>query len=88
MGIRPNQRPGPRRCYHTSSPAAPVEVHDTLDGRPEIVRWLCPDCLEETHGPPPKGPGGSSRFGGITTAEAVDGIRRIQQTLRQQNLSG
>lgn len=83
MGLRPNQTPGPRRCRHVSPPV-PVEVHDTLDGRTEIARWLCPDCYEETHGPPPKGPGSVSRFGGITTAEAVEGVRRIQSALQQQ----
>lgn len=88
MGIRPNQPrrrlvAAPPRCRHSSPPVA-VEVHDRLDGRPEVVAWLCPDCYEETHGPPPKGPGGSSRFGGMTTAEAAEGVRRIQYALRQR----
>lgn len=88
MGIRPNQPhrrlvATPPRCRH-SSPPVPVEVHDRLDGRPEVVAWLCPDCYEETYGPPPKGPGGSSRLGGMTTAEAAEGVRRIQYALRQR----
>lgn len=73
-----------RRCRHTANPSVPVEVYDTLDGRPEIVRWLCSDCLEETHGPPPKGPGSGSGLGGITTAEATEGIRRLQRQTQQQ----
>jgi hypothetical protein len=88
MGVRPNQPrrrlvDAPPRCRHTSPPA-PVEVRDRLDGRPEVVAWLCPDCYEETHGPPPRGRGGSSRaFGGISTAEAAESIRQLQHALKQ-----
>lgn len=59
MGLRPNQPRRPATCRHREAPV-PVEVHDRLDGRPEVVAWLCPDCYEETHGPPPRGPGGGS----------------------------
>lgn len=79
MGIRPNQPTSPPRCWHTSDPV-PVEVHDTLDGHPEIARWLCPDCLAETYGPPPKGPGSVSyRFGGITTREIARNFEQWRQ---------
>jgi hypothetical protein len=52
MGIRPNRHAPERGCRH-AFPPVPVEVHDRLDGRPEIVAWLCPNCYEKTHGPPP-----------------------------------
>ena len=89
MGLRPNQparpprRPLPARCAHDGAPV-PVEVHDTRDGHPETVAWLCPDCTEEVPGPgydrfgrrlpsPPPGRGGGSPVGG--KAEAIAWIK-------------
>lgn len=63
MGLRPNQRaPLTTACRHPR-PLVPVEVHDRLDGRPEVVAHLCPDCYEPVapHPRPPSGPGGGSR---------------------------
>jgi hypothetical protein len=55
MGIRPNRHAPERGCRH-AFPPVPVEVHDRLDGRPEVVAWLCPLCYEKTHAPPPPPP--------------------------------
>lgn len=33
----------PERCLSMAEPV-PVIVHDTLDGAPETVARLCPDC--------------------------------------------
>lgn len=63
MGYRPNQVRPSAACRHTSGPPVPVEVHDRLDGRPEVVAWLCPDCYETTHGPPPRGAASIARAG-------------------------
>lgn len=70
MGIRPNQRPSAGRCRHPGPPVL-VEVHDRLDGRPEVVAWLCPDCYDTTHGPLPPGLA-AIRATGISIAE-LDG---------------
>jgi hypothetical protein len=82
MGLRPNQpqRPTVARCRHPGPPV-PVEVHDTLDGTPEVVAWLCPVCTEETRPPPPPWPAeltaaGIHRWGGVTAAEAAVNLQR------------
>lgn len=84
MGIRPNQPrrlvAAPPRCRH-SNPPVPVHVRDTLDGHAEVVRWLCPDCTEETHGPPPTGRGSVS-LGGISAAEAAANLQRSLRRTR------
>jgi hypothetical protein len=55
MGVRVNRYAPPPGCRHAAEPV-PVVVRDRLDGCPEVARWLCPLCLEETHGPLPRGP--------------------------------
>jgi len=87
QGIRPNQ-PRSRAalvpsCRH-SSPPVPVEVHDRLDGRPETVAWLCPDCYGTTRPPPPPprettvydGNGIVVQSWGVTAAEAAANLQR------------
>lgn len=62
MGLRPNRHPAAVSACRHPRPLVPVQVHDRLDGRPETVAHLCPDCYEPVTPPPlpPRGPGSVS----------------------------
>jgi hypothetical protein len=82
--------PPASRCRHYKAPE-PVEVHDRLDGRPEVVAWLCPDCYEVRRPPAPPWPAdlaalGIHRWGGVTTEDAAESIHRRLLQERHRNL--